>query len=82
MGTNRCICGLIKTPEHLLLSCKKIKEVKKEFKNQLNKITFNIKVLLHTNIKILNTLIFLQKTGIGTKKWHLKRIERADIKEE
>ena len=30
IGTNRCICGLIKTPEHLLLNCKEIKKVKKK----------------------------------------------------
>ena len=82
MGTNRCICGPIETPEHLLLSCKETKEARKELKNRLNGITLNIRVLLHTNIGILNTLIFLQKTEIVTKKWHLKRVERADIKEE
>jgi hypothetical protein len=34
---------------------------------------FNLRVLLHTEISILNILVFLKETSIYIRKWHIKR---------
>ena len=46
---------------------------------------FNLRVLLHTEIGIPNTLVFLKETSICTRKWHMDRsveVEEVEIGEE
>ena len=46
---------------------------------------FNLRVLLYTEIRIPNTLVFLKETSICIRKWHIKRnveVEEVEIGEE
>jgi ribonuclease HI len=61
IGNDKCACGQRETTEHLLLSCRNLKEARKGLKNELNGVTLNLSLLFHTKIGILKTLEFLQK---------------------
>ena len=39
-------------------------------------------ILLHTQIGIKETLVFLKETSICTRRWHQERLRRLEIKEE
>ena len=80
-GNDKCSCGQKETPEHLLLSCRNLKEARNKLKSELNGVTLNLALLLYTKIGILKTLEFLQTTGIATRKWHLERVEREQEEE-
>jgi len=82
VGNDKCSCGQRETTEHLLLSCRNLKEARKVLRNELNGVTLNLALLVYTKIGILKTLEFLQKTGIATRKWHLERVERERVWEE
>ena len=70
---NKCRCGQPETSEHLLLSCTELKEARKELRAKLPELRLSLSILLHTKQGIVETLNFLRKTGIATKKWHLNR---------
>jgi hypothetical protein len=43
---------------------------------------FNLRLLLHTEIGILNILVFLKETSIYIRKWHIKRsVEVEEVEE-
>jgi hypothetical protein len=55
------------------------------FKDSLDAIAFNLRVLLYIEISILNTLVFLKETSIYIRKWYIKRneeVEEAEVVEE
>ena len=46
---------------------------------------FNLQLLLHTEIRISNILVFLKETSIYTRKWYIERsveVEEVEIGEE
>ncbi|KAF5189612.1 reverse transcriptase, partial [Thalictrum thalictroides] len=71
----KCECGKIETPEHLLLSCKIYHNERKVLRKDLNFNILTLKSLLHTQRGIEKTVRFIEKTNIGTRKWHLERLE-------
>ena len=88
-SNNKCKCGKTENAKHLLLYCTLYKEERIRlfslFKGSLDASAFNLRVLLHTEIGIPNTLVFLKETSICTRKWHLDRsveVEEVEIGEE
>ena len=73
--SSKCECGQKETPEHLMLWCKKYKIERRELKEKFNGNSLNMKLIMHTGYGIKNTLQFIENTGIGTRKWHLGRIQ-------
>jgi hypothetical protein len=72
-SSNKCDCGQIETPEHLILSCKKLNEARKELKSNIGARALTLPLLMHTKLGISHLLVFLQNTKICTRKWHLER---------
>ena len=70
-----CSCGAKQTPEHLLLSCKWIREDRKILSKDLDTKHMTLPLLLHTSKGIKATLAFINRTKIGTRKWHLGQTE-------
>jgi hypothetical protein len=71
------------TSEHLLLSCRELKEARKESRAKRPGLRLSLSILSHTKQGIIETLNFLRKTGIATKKWHLnRRDEESEESEE
>ena len=70
-----CSCGARQTVEHLLLSCKWLKEERKVLTQDLNSKPPTLPLLLHTSLGIKATLAFISRTQVGTRKWHLGELE-------
>jgi ribonuclease HI len=68
--TDKCSCGAKQTPTHLLLSCKWYKEERKKLRKNL-KTNLSLQLLLHTRKGAKETLEFLKRTSICTRKWML-----------
>ena len=51
------------------------------FKGSLEASAFNLRLLLYTEIGIVNILIFLKETSIYIRKWHTNRREEVEIVE-
>ena len=66
-----CSCGARQTPEHILLSCKWTREDRKILKKEMKDKPLTLCMLLHTKIGIKATLAFIERTKVGTRKWHL-----------
>jgi ribonuclease HI len=81
-GSNRCSCGSKETVEHLLLSCKDLRDQRQELGRALKGNKLSLQLLLHTKIGIEETLNFIKNTGLATRKWHLERVEREREREE
>ena len=90
VSNNKCRCGKTENAKHLLLYCELYKEERIRlfslFKGSLDASAFNLRVLLHTEVGIPNTLVFLKETSICTRKWHIERneeeVEEARVVEE
>ena len=90
MSNNKYKCGKTENIKHLLLYYELYKEERIRlfslFKGSLEASAFNLRLLLHTEISIPNTLVFLKETSICTRKWHIKRneeeVEEARVVEE
>ena len=87
-SNNKCKCGKTENAKHLLLYCELYKEERIRlfslFKGSLDASAFNLRVLLHTEIGIPNTLVFLKETSICIRKWHIERsveVEEVEIGE-
>ena len=58
------------------------------FKGSLEASAFNLRLLLYTEIGILNILVFLKETSIYIRKWYIKRsvemeeVKKVEIREE
>ena len=67
-SNNKCRCGSIETTIHLLLNCKVYKIQRKRLfaslKESLKIRTITPSILLHTQIGIKETLVFLKETKI------------------
>jgi hypothetical protein len=74
---NRCSCGGKETPEHLLLSCRELREQQKELREGLG-CRASLRVLLHTKVGVKRTLEFLKKTRVATRKWLQERKDRGE----
>ena len=70
-----CSCGARQTVEHLLLSCKWLKEERKVLSQDLNSKPLTLPLLLHTSLGIKATLAFISRTQVGTRKWHFGELE-------
>jgi hypothetical protein len=70
-----CSCGAKQTAEHLLLSCKWLKEERKVLTRDLDSKPLTLPLLLHTSLGIKATLAFISRTQVGTRKWHLGELE-------
>lgn len=85
-STNKCRCGSIETAIHLLLNCKVYKTQRQGLitavKKSLQIKTITPSILLHTQIGIRETLVFLKETRICTRNWHLERGEYEEVEEE
>ena len=81
-GSDRCSCGGKETVEHLLLSCKDLRDQRQELVQALKGNKLSLQLLLHTKIGIEETLNFIKNTGLATRKWHLERVEREREREE
>lgn len=68
--SNKCSCGKIQTPEHLVLECKNYKAERKELKKEL-KGRLTMKMVLDTKKGALSLFKFLNSTEIATRKWLL-----------
>ena len=79
--SNKCKCGQRETPEHLLLSCKELKEARDKLRKELGGIRLKLPLLLYTKLGIEKTLGFLKETRIATRSWHLER-RREEEQEE
>lgn len=69
-GNNKCSCGSIQSPTHLLLVCKHYKNERKVLKKGL-KGRINLKILLDTKIGIIKSLEYIKSTNIATRGWLL-----------
>ena len=88
-SNNKCKYSKTKNIKHLLLYYKLYKEERIRlfslFKGSLEASAFNLRLLLHTEIGIPNTLVFLKETSICTRKWYTKRneeVEEVEVVEE
>jgi hypothetical protein len=89
-SNNKCKCGKTENAKHLLLYCELYKEERSRlfslFKGSLEASAFNLRLLLHTEVGIPNTLVFLKETNICIRKWHIERneeeVEEARVVEE
>ena len=61
-----------------MLSCPITREERQNFKRELKEVRLTRALLLNTRLGIEKLLSFLLKTGIGTRKWHLERLEREE----
>ena len=80
--TDSCSCGARQTPEHLLLSCKRNSEARKKLVEEMGTHRLTLPLLLHSKQGIEKTLNFLERTRIGTRKWHLGQLEEEHEEEE
>jgi ribonuclease HI len=78
---DRCSCGGRETPEHLLLSCRNLRNQQKELRESLG-CRASLQVLLHMKTGVEKTLKFLKRTKIATRKWLLERQDREDRERE
>ena len=85
MTNNKCRCGAIESPEHLLLAC----PLYKEQRNQLFKeLSYRRRgdnraelALLYSAKASEKLLVFLKETRISTRSWHIERIEEEEVEE-
>lgn len=82
IANNKCKCGRIETTRHLLLECPLYKEqrraLSRRVKEEVAVRVLTLPLLLHTKIGIQSTLVFLKETSIGTRGWHLQRVEEDE----
>jgi hypothetical protein len=81
LNSDRCSCGGKETPEHLLLSCRELREQQRELRESVGG-RVSLRILLHTKIGVEKTLEFLEKTKVATKKWLQERKEREERERE
>ena len=76
VDNERCKCNHTskQTPEHLLLRCPKYRTERLLIKDHLNSREPQLKGLLDGQQGILDTLEFLIKTRISTRKWYLDNL--------
>ena len=66
-----CSCGARQTPEHVLLSCKWLKDDRRILRDAMGGKHLTLRLLLHTKIGIEATMAFIERTKVCTRKWHL-----------
>ncbi len=85
-GNNKCICGLKETTKHLILNCRLYRDERvalfKRVREKLEVSRLTLPLLLHTQIGVLQLLVFLKETSICTRKWHLERTEVVETEED
>ena len=79
MQNNRCTCGAIESPKHLLLECRVYNKERRVLFNKIKQVlrisNITLLALLYTKEGIESTLVFLKDTKISTRPWHTQRIE-------
>ena len=73
--TNKCSCGVLQSPEHLLLSCKNYNIERRLLVKGVGSRRPTLPLLLHSKQGIKATLKFLAQTRIGTRKWYLGQVD-------
>ncbi|KAG9247616.1 hypothetical protein BJ878DRAFT_409132, partial [Calycina marina] len=66
-----CSCGARQSPEYVLLSCKWLKDYRRNFQDAMGRKHLTFRILLHTETGIEATLAFIERTKVCTRKWHL-----------
>jgi len=90
VSNNKYKCGKTKNTKHLLLYYELYKEERIRlfslFRGSLDASAFNLRILLHIEVGIPNTLVFLKETSICIRKWHIERndeeVEEVRVVEE
>ena len=77
--SDKCSCGALQSPQHLLLSCRKYSRERHCLREEGETRRLSLPLLLHTTKGIAATLSFLSQTGIGTRKWHLGQVEEEEV---
>jgi len=76
---NKCRCGAIESPEHLLLACFLYKEQRNQLFKELSyrrRGDNRAEIALLYSAKVSEKLlVFLKETKISTRSWHIERIE-------
>ena len=62
----------------MIFECLETSEARARLKDKIGSGTFNYKALFYTRKGIEELLVFLQETGIATRKWYLEREERGE----
>ncbi|RAL63918.1 hypothetical protein DID88_003106 [Monilinia fructigena] len=73
LANNKCICGNIEAPQHLLINCPIYKAERKEIFKEIPLPKITIQFLLHTKTGIELAIQFINITKIATRAWHLTR---------
>lgn len=73
ISNDKCEFGKKETPEHLLLSCTEYTSDRLKLKDNLNNNRLNLRLLMHTQSGIRNTLESIKSTQISTRGWYLSR---------
>lgn len=69
---DRCLeCGTKETPKHLLIECKKTKEIRKKWKNRMEIQELNMKFIFETKLGLKWLKEFATETKIATREWLL-----------
>jgi hypothetical protein len=81
-SNDKCRCGAPETAEHLLLNCSDYNQERQALRKALRHLKLPLSLpLLFTKEGTKDTLDFIQKTGIATRKWHLQRREEEEEEE-
>ena len=82
MTNNKCRCGAIESPEHLLLACLLYREQRdqlfKELSYRRREDNRAELALLYSAKASEKLLVFLKETRISIRSWHIKRIEEEE----
>jgi hypothetical protein len=73
-----CSCGGIETARHLVFDCTDTSEQRVILRKALKGQQLTEKLVFQTRTGIEQLLSFIASTGIGTRKWHLERVEREE----
>jgi hypothetical protein len=74
-----CSCGIIQTPEHLLLRYKWLNKDCRVLRQDLSNAHLTLPLFLHTKQGITATLAFITRTRVCTRKWHLEQDSDTDV---
>lgn len=82
LTNNKCICGNIEAPQHLLISCPIYEAERKEIFKKIPLSRITIQFILHTKVGIELAIKFINITKIATRIWHLARTLEQEVIEE
>jgi ribonuclease HI len=81
-NNDKCSCGAKETTDHILFQCINLVEERKALLKDLPINSPSKAFFFNTTKGIERVLSFIEETSIGTRKWHLQRVERELEEEE